>query len=50
MLSVYAIVLFTDALRGQARPCACGLPPCEALAYWTFCRSLRRWTRETVWS
>jgi hypothetical protein len=50
MLSVYAIALFHDALRGVARPCACGLPPDEALAYWTFLRSLGRWQRETVLS
>jgi hypothetical protein len=40
MLSVYAIALFHGALRGVARPCASGLPPDEALAYWTFLREV----------
>lgn len=50
MLSVYAIAVFSDALRGPFLACACGLPPHEALAYWTFVRDVQRWARGRVWS
>jgi hypothetical protein len=50
MLSVYAIALFSDLLRGSAVACACGLPPDEALAYWTFLRSIMRWRTDKVLS